>query len=245
MRLLTFNIAYGTGSARNMRNNLLSAHHYLRAPKRNIEKICRFIRAHQPDIVALVEVDTGSFRTGYTDQTRLIADNLDDAFFCSEIKYHEHSIGRKIPILRKQANAVLCRHNMPIIRYHYLPVGFKRLVIELDLPDFKLYLVHLALHAGTRKKQYAALSEIAAKADKPCIITGDFNTFNGCIELDDLCSKLDLINVNESALPTWPAWKPEKQLDFVLCSKQLQVDNFRVPIVRCSDHLPLILDFHI
>ena len=182
MRLLTFNIAYGTGSARNMKNNLLSAHHYLRAPKRNIEKICRFIRAHQPDIVALVEVDTGSFRTGFTDQARLIADNLDDAFYCSEIKYHADSIGRKLPILRKQANAILCRNSMPIIKYHYLPVGFKRLVIELDLPDFKLYLVHLALQAKTRQKQYDALAEMAKNAEKPCIITGDFNTFNGSAE---------------------------------------------------------------
>ncbi len=245
MRLLTFNIAYGTGSARNMKNNLLSAHHYLRAPKRNIEKICRFIRAHQPDIVALVEVDTGSFRTGFTDQARLIADNLDDAFYCSEIKYHADSIGRKLPILRKQANAILCRNSMPIIKYHYLPVGFKRLVIELDLPDFKLYLVHLALQAKTRQKQYDALAEMAKNAEKPCIITGDFNTFNGSAELADLCKKLRLINVNDAALPTWPAWKPEKQLDFVLCSEQLQIDNFRIPIVRCSDHLPLILDFHI
>lgn len=245
MRLLTFNIAYGTGGARDMRNNLLSAHHYLKTPKRNIEKICRFIRAHQPDIVALVEVDTGSFRTDYQDQTRLIAENLDDAFYCSEIKYHEHSIGRKLPILRKQANAVLCRNNMPIITYHYLPAGFKRLVIELDLPDFKLYLVHLALHWATRKKQFEALQAIVKQADKPCIITGDFNTFKGSGEIQEMCRNLKLNNANEAALPTWPAWKPEKQLDFMLCSEQIQVNNFRIPIVRCSDHLPLILDFQV
>lgn len=134
---------------------------------------------------------------------------------------------------------------MPIVTYHYLPVGFKRLVIELDLPDFKLYLVHLALHWATRQKQYKALQEIVQGVEKPCIITGDFNTFKGCGEIHDMCSKLKLINVNESALPTWPAWKPEKQLDFMLCSEQIRVDNFRIPVVRCSDHLPLILDFHI
>lgn len=243
MRLLTFNIAYGTGGPRTMGKSLLSAHHYLRAPRRNIEKICRYIRGENPDIVALVEVDTGSFRTGFTDQSKLIAENLDDAFICSEIKYHEHSIGRKIPILRKQANAILCRENMPEIRYHYLPAGFKRLVIELELPSFRLFLVHLALHGGTRRRQFLALQQIVSGSEKPCIITGDFNTLDGCYELDRFCEVLDLMNVNSGNLPTWPVWKPEKQLDFVLCSRGVKIENFRVPQVRCSDHLPLIVDF--
>ncbi len=244
MRLLTFNIAYGTGGPRTFGKNLLSYHHYLRVPHRNIDKICRFIRSEKPDVVALVEVDTGSFRTKYEDQTKLVADQLGDVFCRSEIKYHEHSIGRRIPILRKQANAILCREDMHNVKYHYLPVGFKRLVIELILPQCRIFLVHLALHGGTRKRQLQELRKIVPK-DENCIITGDFNTLKGTEELAELCRDLNLCNANTNSRPTFPVWNPEKELDFILCSKSIRIKDFQVVNVRCSDHLPLILDFEL
>lgn len=243
MRLLTFNIAYGTGGARTLRSNLLSCHHYLRAPERNIGKICRFIRSEHPDITALVEVDTGSFRTRFTDQTRLIAHELGDAFCCSAIKYHEHSIGRRLPILRKQANAILFRDSLCGGKFHYFPAGFKRLVIELTLPGCRVFLVHLALHAATRRRQLLELRKLIPLKEN-VIVTGDFNTLSGPDELTEFCVSLHLRSANVHGEPTFPVWKPEKELDFILCSPGIRIDGFHIPQVRCSDHLPLMLDFH-
>ena len=63
MRFLVYNIAYGTGAPGGMGKNILTAHRYLRTPRKPLEGIIRFISETEADIVGLVEVDTGSFRT--------------------------------------------------------------------------------------------------------------------------------------------------------------------------------------
>ena len=241
MRLFTYNIAYGTGCPGNMGKNILTAHRYLRTPRRSIDRICRSIRSYSPDIVALVEVDTGSFRTGYLNQAELIAEKL-GSFQSSGIKYAEDSIGRKIPILRRQANAILNRMTDAGATFHYFPAGFKRLVIELSLSTCSVFLVHLALETRTRHIQLRHLQKIVPK-NRPVIVTGDFNTLLGARELLPLCRALSLKNANVSNLPTFPSWNPEKQLDFILYSPGIKPISLRVPKISFSDHLPLVFDF--
>lgn len=243
MRLITFNIAYGTGGPRSMKESLLHAGRYLRTPPRNIEKIRRFLTSHRPDIAALVEIDTGSFRTKYLDQAQLVASAL-GARAQAGVKYGKRSIGRSIPILRRQGNAVFTNQKDSIIKYHYLAAGFKRLVIELDLEGVSVFLVHLALHGATRSRQLKLLRTLLP-LDKPFIVTGDFNTLTGAHELEELRRDYALSSANETGQPTFPAWKPEKELDFVLYSHGIVPTNFRIPQVRCSDHLPLIFDFEL
>ena len=103
MKLLIYNIAYGTGTSGGLKD-FFSAHRYLRTPEKVIDSIADFINRSGADVAGLVEIDTGSFRTGYLDQVSLVAERL-PGYTCSAIKYEDHSIGRLLPILRKQANA--------------------------------------------------------------------------------------------------------------------------------------------
>ncbi len=243
MRLITFNIAYGTGGPRNMKESLLHAGRYLRTPRRNIEKIRRFLSSHHPDIVALVEIDIGSFRTRSVNQAQLVASAL-GARVQAGVKYGKRSIGRSIPILRRQGNAIFTTLEGSIIKYHYLAAGFKRLVIELDWNGVSVFLVHLALHGATRGRQLRLLRTLLPSG-RPFIVTGDFNTLRGAQELEELRNDYSLANANAANEPTFPAWKPEKELDFILYSPGIVPTGFRVPQVRCSDHLPLIFDFEL
>ncbi|HCL79565.1 MAG TPA: endonuclease, partial [Synergistaceae bacterium] len=54
-----------------------------------------------------------------------------------------------------------------------------------------------------------------------------------------------LRNANAENLPTYPSSMPTLPLDFVLYSRGIVVDEFRVPRVRFSDHLPVVCDFRV
>ena len=243
MRLLVYNIAYGTGSAGGVKG-ILSAHRYLRTPGTVIDSIAGFINQSNADVVGLVEIDTGSFRTGYVDQTALIAEQLSGYSNCA-VKYGTTSIGRKIPILRRQANAFFSKKPPQQVRHYYMPFGFKRLVMELHIGGIRFFLLHLALQRDTRRQQLDYIKKIVAINPEPMIIAGDFNTFAGDLELDTFIRDLDLFDPNEKGLPTFPSQAPKKKLDFILCSRSINVHSFEIPKVRFSDHLPLILDFEL
>ncbi len=241
MRLLIYNIAYGTGAAGGLRG-ILSAHRYLRTPESIISSIAGFINQSNADIAGLVEIDTGSFRTGYLDQTGLIAEQLEGYSSCA-VKYGLSSIGRKIPILRKQANAFFSKRKPDQIRNYYMPFGFKRLILEIQVAGIRFFLLHLALNRETRKQQLEYIKKLVSINPGPMIIAGDFNTFSGDLELDTFVRDLDLFDPNEEGTPTFPSQAPKKKLDFILCSRSVKVQDFQVPQIRFSDHLPLLLDF--
>lgn len=241
MRLLIYNIAYGTGSAGGVKG-LFSAHRYLRTPGHVIASIADFINGSGADVVGLVEIDTGSFRTGYLDQTNLVAEQLSGYSSCA-VKYGINSVGRKVPILRKQANAFFSRQKPQQVKNYYMPVGFKRLILEIELGGIRFFLLHLALHRKTRKRQLEYIKKIVSINPEPMIIGGDFNTFAGDLELDTFIRDLDLYDPNEEGIPTFPSQMPKKKLDFILCSRSIKACSFEVPQVQFSDHLPLILDF--
>ena len=144
--------------------------------------------------------------------------------------------------MRKQANAILTREKISNSNFHYFPLGFKKLIIEVEVYGINFFLVHLSLKKKVRKAQINHLIEIT-KGDRPIIIAGDFNTFSGVDEISELKAELGLKNPNRENLKSFPAWKPKKGLDHILCSEEINVTDFQVPDVRFSDHLPLILDF--
>ena len=49
---------------------------YLRSSRKVLEQITQFIRNENPDLIGLVEVDTGSIRTRMVNQAEYIADSL-------------------------------------------------------------------------------------------------------------------------------------------------------------------------
>ncbi|HFQ90526.1 MAG TPA: endonuclease, partial [Desulfobulbus sp.] len=62
MRFLLYNIRYCAGIGAHFHLPLPYAG-YLKRSTRNLDRLVSFIRSVQPDIVGLVEVDSGSFRS--------------------------------------------------------------------------------------------------------------------------------------------------------------------------------------
>jgi endonuclease/exonuclease/phosphatase family metal-dependent hydrolase len=243
LRLLVYNIRYATGTGPAFHLPLPGAG-YLRSNRKVLNGITEFVRNEKPDIVGLIEVDTGSIRTGMLNQADHIAKQLGH-YSTFQCKYGTGSVNQFVPIVRKQGNAFLTAPRVTGERFHYFDTGIKRLIIELELDDVCVFLVHLSLKFRHRQAQLRYLHDLVMKSKKPVIVTGDFNTFWGTHEIYLFTRASGLRSANLSGLPSFPARVPRYELDFVLVSEGIEVTEFRVPDVRFSDHRPLICDFRV
>lgn len=242
MKFLIYNIAYGTGAPGGRCGQLLSLPRYLRTARTHLEKVIDCIAERNPDVAGLLEVDRGSFRTGYADQGSMIARAL-HLYACGAVKYAPGSLPRRIPILREQANIFLTRFPRNPCAFHYFPSGMKRLALETECGGVRFFLLHLALSAAVRSEQLNALKEILRPIQTPYLVGGDFNLFRGKGELRSFMKELGLKSANRTNLPTFPSWAPEQQLDYILYSPQIRPVRFEVGTEKASDHLPVMLDF--
>jgi len=241
--LLVYNIRYATGAGPAFHLPIPGAG-YLRSSRHVLEEITQFIRQESPDLVGLIEVDTGSIRSGMVNQAEHVAASLGH-YTAYECKYGSRSLNNLVPIVRKQANALLAAPSVTGERFHYFDTGIKRLIIELELDQVCVFLVHLSLKYRHRQYQLRTLYDLIAGVTKPVIVAGDFNTFWGTHEIYLFMRAAGLHSANALWLPSYPARHPRVELDFVLVSAGIEVTGFRIPEVRYSDHRPLICDFEI
>jgi endonuclease/exonuclease/phosphatase (EEP) superfamily protein YafD len=89
------------------------------------------------------------------------------------------------------------------------------------------------------------LFELVRKSTKPVIVAGDFNTFWGEHEIALFMEASGLRSANADGLPSYPAHRPRMELDFILHTRDIEVEHFAVPAVTFSDHRPLVCDFRL
>ena len=220
-------------------------------PKNLDQKIVNELNKIKPDILALVEVDTGSFRAK-KDEVIFFEKKLGMKSFVEKIKYPFKSwmkLFHYVPILRKQANAIISKFNLDNVKYHLFHEGTKRVIIEASLKCPKkitLLVAHLALGKKTRDAQIKELIKIVNKIKNPVILMGDFNTFAGEEEIKILLEKTHLQHHKELETGngfTQPTFKPTRRLDYVLTSQKIKVNKYQVLNYQFSDHKPLLVEF--
>ncbi|MDD4025397.1 MAG: endonuclease/exonuclease/phosphatase family protein [Kiritimatiellae bacterium] len=239
MRLLLHNIQYATGRLRRF-----AWVETLTRSTAHFPNITRFVRNIDPDIIGLVEVDSGSYRARRKNQANELARAL-KYYHLTRIKYPESGIGRHVPVLNKQANAVLARGDILRHTFHDFASGFKSLAIEVELENITFFLVHLALGIRTRHRQLLELHDLIKSSSKPVIAAGDFNTLSGVWEMRMFLRATGLKSANAKHSPTFPSWAPCRELDFICHDPAIKPVRFKIPRVRLSDHLPLVLDFEL
>lgn len=244
MKIVLYNMRYGTGSG--IKFHLpVPFSGFFRKTHKNLDALIDFFREQNADIHGLIEVDSGSYRAGRRNQAQQIAAELGQKP-AWHTKYGLRSWWSRIPMMSKQANAIISGEKIVHTHYHFLKKGVKRLVIELELEDIRIFIVHLALRRKCREAQLRDLSALIRNSAKPCLVAGDFNAFAGKVELADFMNALGLQNANQTDMPTFPSHSPRWQLDFILHSPDIRVNQFEVAHhVRLSDHLPLICDFDV
>lgn len=243
MRFLLYNVRYCAGIGPRF-HMPFPCSGYLKRTHKVLDDVTGFIGQLKPDIVGLVEVDGGSFRTGRVNQAEYIASSLGHYHsFCT--KYGDRSWVRHFPVANKQMNAFLSSDVIEEERFLYFDHGIKRLVIQLELQRLTVFLVHLSIRFRHRQHQLCDLYSLVRDVRKPYLVAGDFNVFWGDPEIELFLAATGLRSANREGVPTYPSWSPKRELDFILHSPGVNVTKFEIPNVTHSDHLPLVCDFEI
>ncbi len=243
MRFLLYNIRYGAGAGRTFHLPVPFSG-YVKGTRRNFKRIASFIEDLQPDIAGLIEVDLGSYRSRWKNQAERLADELGH-YHVYQSKYCGECFMQHVPILNRQGNAFLTSERIEARRFHRFDSGVKRLVIELELESVVVMLVHLSLKFRHRHDQLRTLLTMVESVKKPLILAGDFNPLRGERELDLFLAASGLENANREGTPTHPSRNPDRQLDFILHSREIEPTGFEVMRRPFSDHLPVVFDFRI
>lgn len=238
LRLITYNIQVGIASRR--------FHHYLTQSWKhvlphaeslsNLERIAQVV--HTYDIVALQEADAGSFRSLYINQIEFLARRGSFPFWYSQTN-------RNLGKLAQHSNGLLSRRKPLGVYEHKLP-GFipGRGLIEVHYgrPDrpLVLLLVHLALSKRARLRQIAYICRLVNRHDH-VMVMGDFNCRAQSEEIALLLKHTNLCKpVGE--LPTFPSWRPHRNIDHILATSTIKINGEQVLPHTVSDHLPIAVD---
>lgn len=241
MRFLLYNIRYGAGIGRHFHLPVPYSGYFKRT-NGNLRKIIDFIKLVNPDVIGLLEVDSGSYRSEKINQAEVIAKEMKH-YHVYQSKYSNHSTAQMVPLVNKQGNAFLTNQKIKSYKFHYFREGIKRLVIELELEEFTIFLVHLSLKFRHRQYQLQDLHSLVKRVEKPVIVAGDFNVFWGDRELQLFMAATKLKSANGHGRPSHPSRSPKRQLDYIFHSPEIRATSFHIPQVKFSDHAPLICDF--
>lgn len=253
VRLIVYNIEYCEGMT-GLWWEYLKFWKIFFPPKNLDQKIVNQIKKLKPDIFAPVEVDTGSFRAK-KDDVLFFEKQLGMKSVVEKVKYPFEGwlkLFHYVPILNRQANAIIAKKKLSNVKYHVLHEGTKRVVIEATIhvpKKITLLLAQLSLGKHARTKQIDELAKIIKNIQNPVILMGDFNTFNGEDEIKKLLKETHLHHKfqidSKSQTCTQPAFHPSRRLDYILTSKKIKVSNYKVLNFHFSDHLPILVDFKV
>jgi endonuclease/exonuclease/phosphatase family metal-dependent hydrolase len=238
LRLLSFNIQAGTSTAR--------YHHYVTHSWRqvlphsqrvtNLDAIAGLVAPF--DMVALQEVDSGSLRSGFINQSRYLATQSGMPFWC-------HQSNRKVGTVAYAGNGFLSRYQPDAVEEHRLPgviPGRGTLLVRYGegLNGLDIAIVHLALGKRARQQQLRFLA-LELDGGRNLVVMGDFNTQADAGPVREFIETLGL-RAPTRGLPTYPSWQPQRAIDHILISANLVSGTPEVLDVSYSDHCPIAID---
>jgi len=241
LNLLTFNIQAGTSTDRYHRYVTDSWRQVLPNTQRvqNLDAISSLLREY--DVVALQEVDAGSLRSGFINQTRYLASHSGIPFWC-------HQTNRRVGRFAYAGNGFLARFEPDVVEERRLPgaiPGRGALLVRYGegASSLTFAAVHLALGRRARQQQLRFLTEELADSAH-LIVMGDLNTATDSPELTEFLENLEL-DAPTAGLASYPSWQPQRAIDHVLVSRSLPVGRARTLPLAHSDHCPVAVEIHL
>ncbi|MDZ5695952.1 endonuclease/exonuclease/phosphatase family protein [Chelativorans sp. M5D2P16] len=221
VRTMTWNIHGGVGPDR----------------RRDLQRVVEIVRRHEPDIVALQEIDS-----------RRSAEAADAFAFLATALGGNSRESRLITAPDGDyGHAVISRWPMSGTTWHDISYRRRepRAAIETHVhtPFGPLHLVaaHLGLSLGERRHQARLIAEICRQSPERTVILGDFNDW---IWRGSVQTTLNRLFPGHSHMKTYPAFRPLFALDRVYCRpSEMLRESWTDPEARkASDHLPVIAE---
>jgi endonuclease/exonuclease/phosphatase family metal-dependent hydrolase len=189
-------------------------------------------------MVALQEVDSGSLRSGYINQSRYLATHAGMPFWC-------HQSNRKVGTVAYAGNGFLSRFEPDAVEEYRLPgviPGRGTLLVRYGtgFGGLDIAVVHLALGKRARAQQLRFLAR-ELDSSRHLVVMGDFNTQ---VDADPVCEFRETLALEAPTrgLATYPSWQPQRAIDHILVSRTLAASAAQVLTVNYSDHCPVALE---
>jgi endonuclease/exonuclease/phosphatase family metal-dependent hydrolase len=236
MRILSYNIHKGIGS---------------RDRRYRLGRVLAVIEAENPDIVCLQEVDRNVRRSRYHDQPQLMADYFGhlERLFQMNVRLKEGGYG----------NLLLSR--WPFESHHHISIRHERRkprgaqLAVIATPEGPLHVVHWHLGLAERERHWQVdhiLSHALFRAAEslPTMVIGDCNDWRNTLA-SNLFERNGFFHLTAPAsrFRTFPSYLAMGSLDKAFVRGNVVVRQVRVvrsSLARvASDHLPLVVDFHV
>ncbi len=241
IRLLTFNVQVGIRTQQYRHYLTRSWQHILPHAKRNSNLIDISRLLHEYDIVALQEVDGGSLRSSFTNQTEYLARK-------AGFPYWYHQTNRNLGKFAQHSNGLLSQYRPQLLEDHKLPgriPGRGAILASFSFgSDASLAIIamHLSLSRHSRNLQLEYVADLI-KPYRYVVLLGDMNTPSDSLLYDSPLKECGLASSND--LKTFPSWRPKRALDHILVSSNLQVNSLQVLNCTISDHLPVAMELEL
>ena len=225
-RLVSYNIHHGEGMDR----------------KLDLGRIAGFLKAQQPDVVALQEVDRNCGRTGKVDQVAELARLTGmTATFQKAMDYDGGEYG--ICFLTK---AVPLESKGIILP----PGGEPRVGQTVKVPAFGGNLTvantHLDFAKGAaRLNQAQALLNALGEGPGPVLLAGDFNAVRGDEVMTAVTAAGWAVPVKQGPAATIPSPKPDREIDFAVCRPTTALKVLKYTVLDeavFSDHRAILIE---
>lgn len=238
LRLLSYNIQVGIQTSAYWQYVARSWKHLLphQERDRNIETISRMLSSY--DLVALQEVDGGSLRSRQVNQVQRLAE-------LAEFPYWYQQLNRDLYPFAQHSNGLLSRLPIQQLEDHPLPGSGRGAVLATigsGNQQLAIIMMHLALSNKARNNQLAYVRELASNF-KHYVLMGDLNA-----QVDDLLYRSPLRSLDlrpAQSCATFPSWNPQRCLDHILVSSELEIGDVCVLPSAVSDHLPVATEIYL
>ncbi len=241
LRLLSYNIQTGVHTRHYREYVTRGWRQWLPHRERllNLNRIAEML--HGFDLVGLQEVDSGSLRSGFVNQTEYLA-------YRAHFAHWYGQVNRNMGKIAQHSNGMLSRLRPLQIDEHKLPglPGRGAMLAQYPVSDGSVLafcVIHLALGRRARGRQLAYIADLLSQY-RYLVLMGDFNCNCESREFRDLMEATDLHGPT-CEMKTFPSWRPMRNLDHILVSPSIGVDAARVLDYPMSDHLPVSMDVHL
>ena len=231
----------------------------------DLSRVIAVIRAHDPDIVGLQEVDRFWARSGGEDQPERLAEAL-GMTPCYGPNL-DHAPDAHAGVRHQYGTLILSRYPMTGCETRALPRtgdneqrGLTRAIVEARGVRLQVYNTHLHVTAADRRLQSADLARaVDAAPPGPKILLGDFNARPDAGELDPILTRFTdawvqagrptADNPHGLTSPARLDAPPRSRIDYVFVSPGIAVRSARVPVDAntrlASDHYPVVVQFDV
>ena len=197
------------------------------------DRTAAVISKHQPDVVALQELDSMTGRSSHRYQLGELAERTQyHSIFGSAIDYD----GGKYGV------GILTRENPVSVNRIPLPGEEPRVLLVVELKDYVIACTHLDLEAEQRLASVPLIVAEAQRWQKPFILAGDWNDVPDSPLLQEMTKSFTILSGDDA---TFPADEPQECIDYVAAFKGQSVMVLKSNVIEepeASDHRPLVVN---